>query len=410
MQLDKTSAAATGGSSQLTTLARACRDRGDWDEVLATIIRSVVAASVAGGPPRPGDTALALTRQARATFDAAVRRTLDDVSFRRPHLVDISSSRRIRAAVADWSRAGVPLAATTRVVGAAVDAAAEAATRGCDDTAVLIATMSSIVAVRRSLLADASAIFAEASAQEQAAPDRSPREQFVAAAIRGDVDVRRAADLGLPVSDRWQVLSISVLDAEVGAGPASITVSRGVTDVLGPSALTILSEAGGTVALPVTGDRDLLDTSVTDALTRAVGSPLLCTTVVGDAEALPELVARADELLDLARSIDREPGLYSMEDLVIEYQITRPGPARDALAALIAPLTSHADLLQTLRVHMSCGMNRRETARRLEVHPNTVDNRMSRVAAAIGLDLSQPRAITQARSAILAYDAVAARG
>lgn len=206
------------------------------------------------------------------------------------------------------------------------------------------------------------------------------------------------------------MLSISVLDAEVGAGPASITVSRGVTDVLGPSALTILSEAGGTVALPVTGDRDLLDTSVTDALTRAVGSPLLCTTVVGDAEALPELVARADELLDLARSIDREPGLYSMEDLVIEYQITRPGPARDALAALIAPLTSHADLLQTLRVHMSCGMNRRETARRLEVHPNTVDNRMSRVAAAIGLDLSQPRAITQARSAILAYDAVAARG
>jgi DNA-binding PucR family transcriptional regulator len=98
-----------------------------------------------------------------------------------------------------------------------------------------------------------------------------------------------------------------------------------------------------------------------------------------------------------------------MDDLVIEYQITRPGPARDALAALIEPLTSQADLLETLRVHMSSGMNRRETARRLEVHPNTVDNRMSRVASAIGLDLSQPRAITQARSAILAYDAAGTR-
>ena len=214
----------------------------------------------------------------------------------------------------------------------------------------------------------------------------------------------------MPVSDRWQVLSIAVLDAEVGAGPAAITVSRGVGDVLGPSALTILSEAGGTVVLPMTDDGARLDTAVTEALTRAIGSPLLCTMVVGDAENLPELVARADELLDLARSIDREPGLYTMEDLVVEYQITRPGPARDALAALIEPLTTHSDLLETLRVHMSCGMNRRETARRLEVHPNTVDNRMSRVAAAIGLDLSQPRAITQARSAILAYDAVAARG
>ena len=100
--------------------------------------------------------------------------------------------------------------------------------------------------------------------------------------------------------------------------------------------------------------------------------------------------------------------LRLFEDLVVEYQITRPGPARDALAALITPLTAQADLLETLRVHMSCGMNRRETARRLEVHPNTVDNRMSRVAATIGLDLSQPRAITQARSAILAWDAVTA--
>lgn len=198
MQLDKTSAAATGGSSQFTALARPCRDRGDSDDVLATIIRSVAAASVAGGPPRSGDTALALTRLARATFDAAVRRTLDDVSFRRPHLVDTSSCRRIRAAAADWSRAGVPLAATTRVIGAAVDAAADAATRTSDDTAVLVATMSTVVAVRRSLLADASAIFAEASALERTAPDRSPREQFVSAAVRGGVDIRRASDFDPP--------------------------------------------------------------------------------------------------------------------------------------------------------------------------------------------------------------------
>lgn len=407
MQVDSVHPAG-GVPSEFAMLARACRDRGDWDEVLATIVRTVVAAAVAGGPPRSGDTTLALTRQARTTLDAAVRRTLDDVSFRRPHLVDTTSCRRIRGAIADWSRAGVPLSATVRVIGAAVDAAADAATRGSDDLPGLLASTAAVLDVRRSLLAEASAIHAEASALEQAPPDRSPREQFVGAAVRGAVDIRRASEFGLPVSDRWQVLSIAVLDAD-GGGPAATTVRRGVADVLGPAVLSILSEAGGTVLAPVSRDGDRFGVATTTALTRAIGSPLLCTLVAGEAAEVPELVARADELLDLARSIDRAPGLYTMDDLVIEYQITRPGPARDALAALIEPLTSQADLLETLRVHMSSGMNRRETARRLEVHPNTVDNRMSRVASAIGLDLSQPRAITQARSAILAYDAAGTR-
>ncbi|MCX6470201.1 MAG: helix-turn-helix domain-containing protein [Corynebacteriales bacterium] len=100
--------------------------------------------------------------------------------------------------------------------------------------------------------------------------------------------------------------------------------------------------------------------------------------------------------------------MYGLADLVIEYQVTRPGPARDRLAAMIRPLEDNAQLLETLRIHMSCGLNRRETARRLSIHPNTVDNRMTKVSEAIGLDLSRPRSIAQTQSAILAFDAAGA--
>ncbi|GAA2055952.1 PucR family transcriptional regulator [Williamsia deligens] len=405
MQSDKAMATATTGFG---ALARACRDRDDWPDILGMLVRTVVAAGVAGGPPRSGDTALALTRQGRATLDAAVRRTLDDVSFLRPHLADATPCRRIRAAFTDWARAGVPLSSAVLVIGAGVDAVADTAARTIDDVDIARRTMTAIVDIRCSLLSEVSAIVAEASALEQSHPSRTPHEQFVAAVIRGDVDVRRAADVGLPVADRYQVLSLAPLDAANGTGPAGATLARAVADALGPAALSVISGAGGTTVIPFRSREDAISPDVVEAIGDAIATPLLCTLVIGDAGEVPELVARADELLDLARAVGRGPGLYTMDDLVIEYQMTRPGPARDGLAALIEPLRSHEDLLTTLRVHMSCGMNRRETARRLAVHPNTVDNRMSRVAATIGLDMTQPRSITQTRSAILAFDAVSA--
>ena len=52
MHLEKASGSVPGAMPEFTSLVRACRDRGDWDEVLGGIVRSVAAAAVAGGPPR----------------------------------------------------------------------------------------------------------------------------------------------------------------------------------------------------------------------------------------------------------------------------------------------------------------------------------------------------------------------
>jgi DNA-binding PucR family transcriptional regulator len=93
-----------------------------------------------------------------------------------------------------------------------------------------------------------------------------------------------------------------------------------------------------------------------------------------------------------------------MQDLLIEYQITRPGPARDHLAATLAPLENHPELLETLRVHLETGLNRKGTGRRMHIHPNTVDYRLRRITQTTGIDLALPEGISRAHIALLALD------
>ncbi|MFC6154223.1 PucR family transcriptional regulator [Nocardioides yefusunii] len=111
------------------------------------------------------------------------------------------------------------------------------------------------------------------------------------------------------------------------------------------------------------------------------------------------------ELLDLVLQLGREPGIYRVEDVAIEYQMTRPGPARTLLAQTVAPLAARPDLLETLRMFLRTGQDRRATAQRLHVHPNTVDYRLQRVAEAIGVDPTDSRQAVSLVGAMLAFGA-----
>ncbi|MFC5751471.1 helix-turn-helix domain-containing protein [Actinomadura rugatobispora] len=62
------------------------------------------------------------------------------------------------------------------------------------------------------------------------------------------------------------------------------------------------------------------------------------------------------------------------------------------------------ELLHTLRVHLDAGLDRRETARRLNVHPNTVSQRLRRIETVSGLDLSQPETVVNVRAALVLLD------
>jgi sugar diacid utilization regulator len=74
------------------------------------------------------------------------------------------------------------------------------------------------------------------------------------------------------------------------------------------------------------------------------------------------------------------PGLYRLDDVALEFQLSQPGPARAKLAALLDPLRENPELLTTLRTYFHSGLSRRRAAAQLHLHPNSVDYRLRKIA------------------------------
>ncbi len=82
--------------------------------------------------------------------------------------------------------------------------------------------------------------------------------------------------------------------------------------------------------------------------------------------------------------------------------MSRPGPAQQALADLVEPLGSEPVLLSTLEIFVAENRHRSRSARRLQVHPNTIDNRLRRIATLTGLDPFRQEDMTRLQAAIAA--------
>jgi hypothetical protein len=110
-------------------------------------------------------------------------------------------------------------------------------------------------------------------------------------------------------------------------------------------------------------------------------------------EQIGEAAGTAAEVLRLVGALGRPPGVYALEDVLLEYHLTRQDESVARLTALLDPLAERPDLLHTVRIYLEEGYDRRRTARRLGLHPNTVDNRLARVTELTGLDPASPRSV-----------------
>jgi sugar diacid utilization regulator/GAF domain-containing protein len=61
-------------------------------------------------------------------------------------------------------------------------------------------------------------------------------------------------------------------------------------------------------------------------------------------------------------------------------------------------------LMATLRAYLDAGLDRHATGRALTIHPNTVSQRLRRIAALTGLDLGSATAVVDARAALVLLD------
>ncbi|WP_037781786.1 PucR family transcriptional regulator [Kitasatospora purpeofusca] len=178
------------------------------------------------------------------------------------------------------------------------------------------------------------------------------------------------------------------------------------------SALSALTAAGGVVLVPLEHDPEAVPEQawerLAETLRRLARAAGVAVRAGGSASApaeVPAGAALAAEVLEVALAVGRAPGLHRLDDLLVEYQLSRPSRARSRLAALLAPLDDAGELLTTLRVHLAGGLSRRHTAQVLHLHPNTVDYRLRRIAVRTGLDPTRPADLPRIAAALAARDA-----
>ncbi|WP_306323894.1 MULTISPECIES: CdaR family transcriptional regulator [unclassified Streptomyces] len=265
------------------------------------------------------------------------------------------------------------------------------------------------------------------SAERQAVlgEEQSARQDLLRALAEG-ADVRgAAARWGLDVAPCYLVLDLAVgahpdeaLDgvSPVIAGKRKLRRLRIELDRhVDGAVLSALSGDGGLALVPckaapdLVTDRDwrhLADT--VSHMCRVAGVDIMAGAACAAPADIPAAVTLAREVRRVARAAERPPGLYRLPDVLLEYQLMRPGPARDELALLVRPLTDRPELLGTVRTYLRCGLSRRRTAQELCVHPNTVDYRLRRAAAITGLDVTAGPDALRVRAAISALDAMEA--
>ncbi len=121
-------------------------------------------------------------------------------------------------------------------------------------------------------------------------------------------------------------------------------------------------------------------------LERDAGTDVTAALAIAPPHEVRQAVTETSEVLTVVQEFRRPAGTYRLQDVLIEYQLTRPSAATDHLTALLAPLDDHPALLETLQTFMRSEGNRRATATHLHLHPNSVDYRLRRVHQLTGLD------------------------
>jgi DNA-binding PucR family transcriptional regulator len=214
---------------------------------------------------------------------------------------------------------------------------------------------------------------------------------------------------GRPVRHRELAPGYDVVVFHLPLMPAS-SGSREATDLFRAVRSDLDGQAG--VLVTFKGDGGVLlvpSSSSVDTVAARVdgicGRPCTAATArAGTLADIPAAHSEAVEVLALAESLGRPPRLYRLADLAIEYQLAQPSPAREALAAVLAPLEDHPHLIDALRAFVTSDYNRGEAATALNIHRNTLTYRLGRVQLITGYDATRPADARHLAAAMTAHD------
>ncbi|MFC3965459.1 PucR family transcriptional regulator [Nocardia jiangsuensis] len=322
-------------------------------------------------------------------------------------------TERVQEAAADWAREGIPIDAIHNAVheGLRIGFDLIVAKAGAQDSPAMVDLARKFMEIQDRITRAVSTAYVR-ELKSVVSEHHTAVHTLTSALLGGRSTSTMARESAVAIADSYHVLALAVpphrdehniaLDAQVVARRKLRRLQAALADHCGGDALALLSVDGGTVLLPT--DRyteQALDTLI-DRLALAAQVPLVATTVRAGREEIPLATDQAHELLDVVQRLGWPHRLHRFDDLVLEYQLARPGPARTVLAAALEPLDEQPDLLQTLRTYIAKDLNRQRTARALHVHANTVDHRFRRIGQLTGFDPGQAHGLWYLRSALIA--------
>jgi DNA-binding PucR family transcriptional regulator len=229
-----------------------------------------------------------------------------------------------------------------------------------------------------------------AAAEERGAWDARLEASVVEALARGDVGEAvqsRAASLGWG-RPQW-VLAVA---GEAPASAADSAVAELRTAARHTSLSLLVGDHGGQLLVVVggTGGRSAALKQVVAAFG---AGPVVTGPVEEDLVAAAGSVREALAGLAAVAAWPGAPRPVAADALLAERVVLGdPDARRRLLEEVYDPLAAAGgDLMDTVAAYLDAGGSVEATARALFLHPNTVRYRLKKVAALVGLDLSQPR-------------------
>ncbi|MFI5778060.1 PucR family transcriptional regulator [Nocardia sp. NPDC051570] len=242
--------------------------------------------------------------------------------------------------------------------------------------------------------------------------EREARRALCAALLHGLPAEELAARADIALAQSYTVLVIHLYRNERPTPVADLLTRRRIRLLqtildrfTGPTTLHTFDGTTGIALMPEGTTLSTIESATLPTeLAELFGVPVFAAESAGTArEYLPQAAREATELAELARSLGRPTGTYRLDDLLLEYQLTRPGPARDRLAERIAPLLRSPHLIETLDAQLRHGADRKAAAAEIHVHPNTFSYRMRRIADLTGLDPADPNGSRLLAAALIVH-------
>lgn len=375
----------------------------DVDALARTILNSLAESTEMSGPPEQFGSA-ELRAVVRACAELILQGMHDGILPRR--------AERLENASAGCARAEIPIDTVLFAVRRGLDIALEQMfARTCPQSCHGVLTSTTTI-LDLSKVFTAAVGLAYVREHRAAAAEQQTAAHDLTSALLAGTSTATAGARELPVADSYFVLAVGLaahpderrpnLDRQVVARRKLRRVQAALATTLEGAALSLLSVDGGTILVPSTAATDSELDELAGTLSRAAQAPITAAMVTARPDQVPGAAHLAHELLDTVDHLGLGPGLYRFTELALQYQLTRPGIGRDALETQLTPLDEHPDLLETLRIYIAANLSRVRTARLLDVHPNTVDYRLRRIAGLTGFDPAHTTGLWYLHSALVA--------